>query len=137
MNDPFGDTRLSNTSDGPGDIRIWPVALIVIAIFGIFTTRLFQLQILQGDALASRSQANYVRTVRLEAQRGAIVDREGRTIAASRLAYGVDVIPHEVRNPWRTYSVLGQILGTTGQSQRRNFQRLALLIRHKSLFLRP
>ena len=110
MNDPFGDTRLSNTSDGPGDIRLWPVALIVIAIFGLFTVRLFQLQILQGDDLASRSQANYVRTVRLEAQRGSIVDREGRTIAASRLAYGVDVIPHEVRNPWRTYSVLGQIL---------------------------
>ena len=65
MNDPFGDTRLSNTSDGPGDIRIWPVALIVIAIFGIFTTRLFQLQILQGDALASRSQTNRAHVVRL------------------------------------------------------------------------
>ena len=110
MNDPFGDTRLTNIGDGPGNIRLWPVALVVIAVFTIFTVRLFQLQILQGDYLASRSQANYVRTVRLEAQRGAIVDREGRTIAASRLAYGVDVIPHEVRNPWRTYSVLAQIL---------------------------
>ena len=110
MNDPFGDTRLSNHSDGPADIRIWPVALIVLGIFIVFTVRLFQLQILEGEALASRSQANYVRTVRLEAQRGAIVDREGRTIAASRLAYGVDIIPHEIRNPWRTYSVLGAIL---------------------------
>lgn len=110
MNDPFGDTRLSNTADGPGDIRLWPIALVVVAVFCVFAVRLFQLQILQGDALASRSQANYVRTVRLAAQRGAIVDREGRTIAASRLAYGVDVIPHEVRNPWRTYSVLGSIL---------------------------
>ena len=116
MKDPFGDTRLSNTSDGPGDIRLWPAALMVVAIFGIFTVRLFQLQILQGDDLASRSRANYVRTVRVEAQRGAIVDREGRTIAASRLAYGVDVIPHEVRNPWRTYSVLGQILGEDPES---------------------
>ena len=73
MKDPFGDTRLSNTSDGPGDIRLWPAALMVVAIFGIFTVRLFQLQILQGDDLASRSRANYVRTVRVEAQRGAIM----------------------------------------------------------------
>ena len=110
MNEPFGDTRLSHHGDGPGDIRLWPVALIILGIFGVFTFRLFHLQILEGENLASRSQANYVRTVRLEAQRGAIVDREGRTIAASRLAYDVDVIPHEVRNPWRTYSVLGAIL---------------------------
>ncbi len=110
MNDPFGDTRLSHSGDGPGQIRLWPVATIVVAIFLLFVVRLFQLQILEGEALASRSQANYVRTVRLEAQRGTIVDREGRTIAASRLAYGVDLIPNEIRNPWRTYSVLGTIL---------------------------
>jgi penicillin-binding protein 2 len=111
VNDPFGDSRLSNTGEGPGDLRLWPVVLTIIAIFLLFIGRLFQLQILQGDVLASRSQANYVRTVRLEAQRGAIVDREGRTIAASRPAYGVDLIPYEIRNPWRTYSVLGSILG--------------------------
>jgi penicillin-binding protein 2 len=111
MNDPFGDTRLSQSGDGPGQIRLWPVAVIVVGIFLLFVTRLFQLQILEGEALASRSQANYVRTVRLEAQRGTIVDREGRTIAASRPAYGVDLIPNEIRNPWRTYSVLGAILG--------------------------
>ena len=111
MNDPFGDARLSNTTDGPGQLRIWPMAITVSAIFILFIGRLFQLQILEGEALASRSHANYVRTVRLEAQRGSIVDREGRTIAASRPAYGVDLIPYEIRNPWRTYSVLGEILG--------------------------
>jgi penicillin-binding protein 2 len=90
---------------------MWPMAAVVVAIFILFIGRLFQLQILEGEALASRSQANSVRTVRLEAQRGFIVDREGRTIAASRPAYGVDLIPHEIQNPWRTYSVLGSILG--------------------------
>ncbi len=110
MNDSFGDARLSNTGDGPGELRLWPAALVVVAVFVIFILRLFQLQIVEGEALASRSQANYVRTVRLEAQRGSIVDREGRMIAASRPAYGVDLIPYEIRNPWRTYSVLGEIL---------------------------
>jgi len=110
MNDPFGDTRLSHSGEGPGQMRLWPVAMIVVAIFLVFVIRLFQLQILEGEDLASRSQANYVRTVRLEAQRGTIVDREGRTVAASRPAYGIDLIPNEIRNPWRTYSVLGAIL---------------------------
>jgi penicillin-binding protein 2 len=135
MNDPFGDARLSNTSDGPGQLRIWPTAIVVVTIFLIFIVRLFQLQILEGEALASRSQANYVRTVRLEAQRGSIVDREGRTIAASRPAYAVDLIPYEIQNPWRTYSVLGSILGrdpveiasNVGQpSGRRRFKPISL-----------
>ena len=110
MSDPNGYGRLSNSSEGPGDLRLWPAALIIVAIFLIFILRLFQLQIVEGEALASRSQANYVRTVRLEAQRGSIVDREGRVIAASRPAYNIDLIPYEIRNPWRTYSVLGAIL---------------------------
>ncbi|HEB88879.1 MAG TPA: penicillin-binding protein 2 [Deltaproteobacteria bacterium] len=135
MNDPLGHSRLSNTSDGPGQLRLWPIAVVVVLIFSLFVGRLFQLQILEGDVLASRSQANSVRTVRIEAQRGTIVDREGRTIAASRPAFGVDVIPYEVRNPWRTYSVLGAILArdpreiaaTVGQPRgRRRFQAVAL-----------
>jgi penicillin-binding protein 2 len=110
VNDPFGDARLTKSIEGPGDLRLWPAAVVVVVIFLTFILRLFELQIVEGEALASRSQANYVRTVRLEAQRGSILDREGRTIAASRPAYHVDLIPYEIQNPWRTYSVLGAIL---------------------------
>ena len=110
MSEPLGRGRLSNSGDGPGDIRLWPLVFVVLALFTLFIGRLFQLQILEGDYLASRSQANYVRTVQLDAPRGMIVDREGRAIAASRPAYHVDVMPNEIQNPWRTYSVLGAIL---------------------------
>ena len=106
----LGEARLSHMGDGPVQIRLWPLVGIVLAIFSLFVFRLFQLQILEGEDLASRSQANYVRTVRLEAQRGVIVDREGRVLAASRPAYGVDLIPNEIQNRWRTYSVLGAVL---------------------------
>ncbi len=110
MNDPLGDARLSHMGDGPVQVRLWPIVGLVLAIFALFVFRLFQLQILEGEDLASRSQANSVRTVRLEAPRGVIVDREGRTLAASRPAYGVDLIPNDIRNAWRTYSVLGAVL---------------------------
>lgn len=110
MSEPLGRGRLSNSGDGPGDIRLWPLVFVVLALFTLFIGRLFQLQILEGEYLASRSQANYVRTVQLDAPRGMIVDRDGRAIAASRPAYHVDVMPNEIQNPWRTYSVLGAIL---------------------------
>jgi len=135
MNDPFADTRLSQTGDGPGPIRLWPIAFVAVSIFVVFIVRLFQLQILEGEDLASRSQANSVKSVRLEAQRGTIVDREGRTIAASRPAYGVDLIPNEIKHPWRTYSVLGNVLAQdpaeiakeVGQpTGRRRFQPISL-----------
>lgn len=111
MSEPLGRSRFSSGGDGPGDIRLWPLVLLVLALFTVFVGRLFQLQILEGDYLADRSQENYVRTVLLEAPRGMIVDRDGRAVAASRPAYHVDVMPNEVVHPWRTYSVLGAILG--------------------------
>jgi penicillin-binding protein 2 len=135
MNDSLGEARLSHMGDGPVQVRLWPLVGIVAGIFLLFVLRLFQLQILEGEALASRSQANYVRTVRLEAQRGEIVDREGRMLAASRPAYGVDLMPNEIRNRWRTYSVLGAVLGRdpveidekVGQPRgRRRFQPVSL-----------
>ncbi|MFP6654421.1 MAG: penicillin-binding protein 2 [Myxococcota bacterium] len=110
MRNSLEEARRSRFSEGPGELRIWPMVALVVAIFTIFILRLFQLQIVEGAVLASRSQANSVRTVRLEAQRGSIVDRFGRTIAASRPAYSVDLIPYEIKNPWRTYSVLAAIL---------------------------
>ena len=58
MNGSFGEARLSHTTDGPVHIRLWPVAGVVLATFTLFVLRLFQLQILEGEALASRSQAN-------------------------------------------------------------------------------
>ena len=111
MSELLGHGRLSNSGDGPGDVRLWPLVFVVLAIFTLFIGRLFQLQILEGDDLASRSAANSVRTVQLDAPRGMIVDRDGRAIAASRSAYHVDVMPNEIKQPWRTYSVLGAILG--------------------------
>lgn len=115
MSELLGHGRISNSADGPGDIRLWPLVFVVLALFTLFVGRLFQLQILEGEYLRGRSQANSVRTVQLDSPRGMIVDREGRAIAASRPAYHVDVMPNEVHHPWRTYSLLGTILAREPQ----------------------
>ncbi len=106
----YGDDRLGSVDSPLGDGRLGLLALVIALAFGVFLLRLFQLQILEGADLRQRSQQNSVRTLVLEAPRGAIVDREGRTLAANRPAYRVQVIPNELREPDRTYRALGQLL---------------------------
>jgi penicillin-binding protein 2 len=83
---------------------------LIALVFSIFAVRLFQLQVIEGADLRSRSERNRVRTVRLEAQRGWIVDREGRPLAASRPAFGVAVIPHELSEREQTLRAMAALL---------------------------
>ena len=106
----LGDERLGSANEAPGDLRLWPIALGMLAVFFVFFLRLFQLQILEGDDLQIRSLRNSVRTLRLEAPRGDIVDREGRVLATTRPAYRVRVIPNDVDEAGLSYLMLGNLL---------------------------
>ncbi len=106
----YGDDRLGSVDSPLGDGRLGLLALLIGVAFAVFLVRLFQLQILEGADLRQRSQQNSVRTLVLEAPRGAILDRDGRVLAANRPAYRVQVIPNELRTPGRTYDALGQLL---------------------------
>jgi len=106
----FRDGRLTTGSDPGIEPRIGVIAVAIIAAFVIFVLRLFQLQIVEGADLRSRSERNFVRTIRLEAPRGDLLDREGRVLATSRPAYRVQVIPNELHAADTTYRALAQIL---------------------------
>ena len=103
--------RLSSANEAPSELRLGLIALAILAVFGVFVLRLFQLQILEGADLADRSLRNSVRTVRLEAPRGDIVDREGRVLATSRPAFRVQVIANDLPDGDATFPVLGELLG--------------------------
>ena len=79
----------------------------IILAFAVFAVRLFQLQIIESADLRLRSQRNSVRTVRLEAPRGDVMDREGRVLATTRPAFGLQVIPHDLRHSEVTFTALG------------------------------
>ncbi|MCG8589384.1 MAG: penicillin-binding protein 2 [Proteobacteria bacterium] len=104
------DARLGAGHDPLLEQRITIVAFLMLFAFGVFGVRLFQLQVLEGADLFSRSEQNFVRTQRLEAPRGDIVDREGRLLAATRPAFGVKVIPAEIREPEALYRTLASML---------------------------
>ena len=105
-----GDGRLGGGGDVEIGRRIPLIAAFMVLVFAVFFARLFQLQVIQTDDLRLRSERNSVRTLRLEAPRGDILDRDGRIIAKTRPAFGVQVIPHDVHEPEVVYPVLAALL---------------------------
>ncbi len=101
-------------SRGPESIlegRVGIAAAVIVLVFGIFGVRLFQLQIIEGEILRGRSQQNSIRTVRLAAPRGKIVDREGRVLATTRPAFGLQMVASNVRDADTTFAVLSELVG--------------------------
>ena len=109
---------MGNPLDAVPESRLWLGALAVFLVFAVFLGRLFYLQVVQGDALRVESERNSVRTVRIDAPRGNILDREGRVIASTRPAFDVEVIPSELRDADQEYSALGQLLDQNGAQVR-------------------
>ena len=90
--------------------RLIFIGVFIVLIFAVFVVRLFQLQVVEGEDLGNRARRNSVRTVRLEAPRGDIVDRFGRELATTRPAFGVQVMPAELRERELTLAALGNLL---------------------------
>ena len=117
----YRDGRLGGGDDPVTEGRIGIVAAGIVLAFLIFVVRLFQLQIIEGADLNDRSLRNFVRTVRLEAPRGEVVDREGRVIATNRPAFAIGVIPSELSAPNLTFEALGMLLESDSAELRESF----------------
>ena len=64
-------------------IRVGVLGAIALAVFAVLFLRLWALQVLSGDRYLHAAQQNQVRTVRVEAARGTILDRSGRTLVSN------------------------------------------------------
>jgi penicillin-binding protein 2 len=104
------DRRLGGGGDSDIHGRIPWLAAFILLVFSIFFGRFFQLQVIQTDDLRLRSVRNSVRTLRLEAPRGDILDRNGRILATTRPAFGVQVIPNDVRHAEVVFPALAQLI---------------------------
>jgi penicillin-binding protein 2 len=66
--------------------------LVVIGFAALFM-RLWALQVLAGSQYAARAQANQVRTVRVDAPRGPILDRNGNVLVTNEPVTSVELSP--------------------------------------------
>ncbi|HEX6725648.1 MAG TPA: penicillin-binding protein 2 [Gaiella sp.] len=91
---PYGEPRAPSSRFLPPDpgveapyrltpglaFRVGILGIVALAVFAVLFFRLWSLQVLSGDTYLAAAQGNQLRTIRLEAPRGTILDRNGKVI---------------------------------------------------------
>jgi penicillin-binding protein 2 len=93
-NHPYGEPRAPSSRFLPPDpgveapyrltpglaLRVGILGAVALVVFAVLVFRLWSLQVLSGDAYLAAAQGNQLRTIRIEAPRGTILDRDGKPI---------------------------------------------------------
>ena len=74
-------------------LRVAILAAIALAVFAVLLLRLWSLQVLSGSKYEAAARNNQLRTFPIEAQRGPILDRKGRTLVTNAASTAVDIVP--------------------------------------------
>ena len=91
---PYGEPRAPSSRFLPPDpgveapyrltpglaFRVGILGIVALAVFAVLFFRLWSLQVLSGETYLAAAQGNQLRTIRLEAPRGTILDRHGKVI---------------------------------------------------------
>ena len=94
---PYGERRSPSSRFLPPDpsasapyrltpglaLRVGVLGVIALAVFALLFFRLWSLQVLSGAEYLDAAQNNQLRTIRVEAPRGPILDRKGRVIVGN------------------------------------------------------
>ena len=78
--------------------RVILAAVISIVLLGVVVARLVQLQVVDHELFAEKSQGNRVRIEPVPPIRGLVFDRKGRVIAENLPAYQLELIPEQVHD---------------------------------------
>jgi len=93
-------------------LRVGILGILAVGIFAVLFFRLWSLQALQGERYLEAAQGNQLRTIRLEAPRGTIVDRHGKVIVGNTPGTAVKLwvgdLPREGR--YRIVAQLARVL---------------------------
>ena len=81
-------------------LRVAVLGSIALLIFGALFLRLWALEILSGHQYLRVAQNNQVRTVRLAAPRGPILDRNGRVLVDNAAGTAVQLWPADLPKTW-------------------------------------
>src|SRR6185295_19873484 len=89
IKDHWGEQRLFEQ-------RAVIAAILVVSLTVLLIGRLFVLQVMRYDYYAELSQGNRVRVEPLPAQRGLILDRNGKVLAENRPAFQLELVRERV-----------------------------------------
>ena len=95
-------------------LRIGILAAVALGAFGVLFLRLWALQVLSSPEYVRAAEANQLRTVRVPAPRGTILDRNGHVLVTNRATTAVHLWPANLPRRWH--------------AQRAEIQRLARVL---------
>jgi penicillin-binding protein 2 len=100
-------------------LRVGALGVLAMVMFAIIFFRLWYLQVLSGEQYVQQANANSVRDLPIAAPRGQILDREGKSIVASRVTNAVQIVPSALPPAGRPrlalYRRVGTLLGMSAQ----------------------
>jgi penicillin-binding protein 2 len=81
-------------------LRIGILGALALLVFGVLFFRLWALQVLSGPQYLQAALDNQVRSVRIEAPRGEILDRKGRQLVTNVAGTAVQLYPADLPKTW-------------------------------------
>ncbi len=103
--------------------RLWAAAGFVLFCFALLATRLFVLQVVRHEELATQAENNRIAVVPIVPNRGLIVDRNGIVLANNYSAYTLEITPSKVADVEATIEDLAKLVNIELRDRRR-FKRL-------------
>ncbi len=97
------------------DRRLGLLFCVFCLVFSFAIARAFWLQGVRGSDLRAEARGQQVTEVTIPGQRGRILDRNGKVLAASEDAADVIATPYQVENPVQTATQLNELLGIPTQ----------------------
>jgi cell division protein FtsI (penicillin-binding protein 3) len=91
--------------------RIITVLVFFLVLSVALISRAFQLQVLSGEPLKAKADRQHTRVLKLQTERGRILDRNGSVLAASLMVDSVYADPSRMKNRTRVSARLSSILG--------------------------
>jgi cell division protein FtsI (penicillin-binding protein 3) len=92
-------------------LRTRALAALWILQAGVFLGRAVQLQVIEQEQWVEKARAQYATEVDLPAERGAILDRNGRPLVIAARQFRGYVAVREMVDPGRSIAAIGRILG--------------------------
>ncbi len=77
-------------------LRVGVLGMVALAAFAVLFLRLWALQVLSGPKYLRAAQSNQLRTVRVPAPRGPILDRTGKVLVTNVAGNAVQIWPHDL-----------------------------------------
>ncbi len=85
-----------DTAGDTGKLALLLFRLALVATFFLLVGRMFQLQVVQGEAFRERSNSNRYDLTELSAKRGVIYDRNGTILARNRPSFEIAIVPASI-----------------------------------------